>query len=228
MVCASANPHKVAEIAALFAGVDGLRDTVELVARPAHVPDVVEDADTLIGNARLKAEAIAAATGEPAISDDTGLFVDALDGRPGVHTARYAGPAATAEQNRSLLLRELDGIDDEHRTARFVTVVMVVWPATSSTPARELAVEGVCEGRIAKQERGARGFGYDPLFVPAGVGPAGEPVGDGRTFAEMTDDEKHAISHRGRAFAALARALADDVPHDIPDDVPDDVPHDVH
>ena len=186
LVSASANPHKVAEIAALL---DGL---VELSPRPADVPDVVEDAGTLAGNARLKAAAICRATGLAAVSDDTGLFVDALDGGPGVETAYYAGPSATYAENRRKLLKELEGVAD--RRARFCTVVMVVRPDGS-----ELSVEGVCEGIIATEERGQRGFGFDPLFIPVD--------GDGRTFSQMTEADKNAVSHRGRAFAALVRAL---------------------
>jgi XTP/dITP diphosphohydrolase len=186
LVCASANPDKVAEIAALLDGV------VHLLPRPAEVPDVVEDADTLEGNARLKAAAIAAHTGHPAVSDDTGLFVDALGGGPGVLAARYAGDDATYADNREKLLRELGDTDD--RGAQFVTVAMVVWP-----DGRELAVRGVCAGTIARSEQGTSGFGYDPVFVP--------DDGDGRTFGELTDTEKHRISHRGRAFEALAAAL---------------------
>ncbi len=186
LVCASANPDKVAEIQQLLAGV------VDLLARPADVPDVVEDADTLAGNARLKAEAIVAATGLPAVADDTGLFVDALDDRPGVHTARYAGEGSSYADNRAKMLDELTGIDA--RSARFVTVAMVVWPDGT-----ELAVEGVCAGTIATAERGDVGFGYDSIFVP--------DESDGSTFAEMSSAAKHAISHRGRAFAALVTAL---------------------
>lgn len=188
LVSASANPHKIAEIAALL---DGL---VELTPRPADVPDVVEDAGTLEGNARLKAVAICRATSLAAVSDDTGLFVDALDGEPGVDTAYYAGPDATYAQNRAKLLEAMRGMTD--RRARFRTVVMVVRPDGS-----ELAVEGVCEGTIATEERGERGFGFDPLFIPAG--------GDGRTFSQMSEADKNAVSHRGRAFAALVRALTD-------------------
>ncbi|MEY4340247.1 MAG: hypothetical protein RLZ14_2097 [Actinomycetota bacterium] len=186
LVSASANPHKVAEIAALLEGL------VELVPRPAEAPEVVEDAGTLEGNARLKAAAICAATGCAAVSDDTGLFVDALDGEPGVDTAYYAGPKATYAQNRAKLLDAMHGASD--RRARFRTVVMVVRPDGS-----ELQVEGVCEGTIATEERGERGFGFDPLFVPAD--------GDGRTFSEMSEAEKNSMSHRGRAFAALVEAL---------------------
>jgi XTP/dITP diphosphohydrolase len=186
LVCASANPDKVAEMAAILDGV------VELLPRPVDVPDVVEDADTLVGNARLKAAAVCAATGLPAVSDDTGLFVDALDGAPGVFAARYAGEAATYADNRAKVLRDLEGAAD--RRARFISVAMVVWPDGS-----ELAVEGVCEGTIAVAEMGARGFGYDSVFVPVD--------GDGRSFAEMSEAEKNRISHRARSLAALVDAL---------------------
>ena len=186
LVCASANPDKVAEIATLLAGV------VELLPRPIHVPDVVEDAGTLEGNARLKAAAICAATAMAAVADDTGLFVTALDGAPGVETAYFAGPTATHAENRAKLLEALSTVDD--RSAEFVTVAMIVWP-----DGRELSVRGVCRGHIAEAERGARGWGYDPLFVADEL--------DGRTFAEMTEADKHTVSHRGRAFAALLAAL---------------------
>jgi XTP/dITP diphosphohydrolase len=186
LVCASANADKVAEIAAILDGV------VELLPRPADVADVVEDADTLIGNARLKAAAICTATGLPALSDDTGLFVDSLGGAPGVYAAYYAGSAATYADNRAKLLAELGDASD--RRARFVSVAMVVWPNGD-----ELAVEGVCEGTIVASEMGERGFGYDSVFVPVD--------GDGRSFAEMTDAEKNAISHRARSLDALVAAL---------------------
>lgn len=186
LVCASANPDKVAEIAVILAG------RVDLVARPAEVPDVVEDADTLAGNARLKAVAICDATGQPAVADDTGLEVEALGGAPGVFSARYAGEGCTYADNRGKLLRELAGHDN--RNAAFRTCVLVRWPG-----GRELVVDGVCAGTIAHTERGVGGFGYDPIFVPGD--------GDGRTFAEMSDDEKHRISHRGRAFRNLLAAL---------------------
>jgi XTP/dITP diphosphohydrolase len=188
LVCASANPDKVAEIATI------LGDAVDLVPRPAHVPDVVEDADTLVGNARLKAIALVEATGMPAIADDTGLEVDALGGAPGVFTARFAGVGATYADNRQKLLLELAGVPEPERGARFVTVAIVVWP-----DGRELAVEGSCTGTISATERGERGFGYDAVFVP--------DDGDGRTFAEMSDAEKHALSHRGRAIRALVAEL---------------------
>jgi XTP/dITP diphosphohydrolase len=170
--------------------LDGL---IVLEPRPTSVPEIAEVAGTLEGNARLKAHAIAAATGMPALSDDTGLFVDALGGEPGVDTAYFAGPNATAEENRALLLERLR--DAPHRTARFRTVVVVAWPDGG-----DVIVEGVCEGAIADSERGGRGFGYDPVFIPAD--------GDGRTFAEMGEAEKNSMSHRGRALAALAELAA--------------------
>ena len=187
LVCASANPDKVAEIRALLDGV------VDLLPRPADVPDVVEDADSLVGNARLKAAAIVAATGLPAVADDTGLEVDALGGAPGVYAARYAGEGCSYADNRSKLLREMADVDD--RRARFRTVALVCWPDGS-----ELHVEGVCSGAVTTEERGTIGFGYDAVFQP--------DEGDGATFAEMTPAAKHAISHRGRAFDALLNALS--------------------
>jgi XTP/dITP diphosphohydrolase len=186
-VCASANPDKVSEIEFI------LRDVVDLVPRPADVADVVEDADTLEANARLKAVAICDATGLPAVADDTGLEVFALDGAPGVHSARWAGEGCSYADNRDKLLAELSQASD--RRARFRTCVLVRWP-----DGRELSVEGVCLGAISTEPRGHRGFGYDSIFIP--------DEGDGRSFAEMTDAEKHAISHRGRAFRNLLGALS--------------------
>jgi XTP/dITP diphosphohydrolase len=188
LVCASANPDKVAEIATI------LGESVELAPRPADVPDVVEDADTLEGNARLKAAAIAEATGLPALADDTGLEVDELQGDPGVRSARYAGEDATYADNVAKLLASLEGVYPADRTARFRTVALARWP-----DGREIVAEGVVDGLIAPVAEGESGFGYDPVFVPN--------EGDGRTFAEMSADEKHALSHRGRAFRGLLKAL---------------------
>lgn len=187
VVCASANAGKVAEMQAI------LGDAVDLLPRPAHVPDIVEDAGTLVGNARLKAAAVAAASGLPAIADDTGLEVDALGGAPGVETASYAGPGASDADNWAKLLTDLGASGS--RQARFRTIAMVVWPDGS-----EVWAEGVCDGVIATEHRGSHGFGYDSVFVPAS--------GDGRSFAEMSAFDKHALSHRGRAFAALLTQLA--------------------
>ena len=188
VACASANPHKVAEIVDLMGGV------VDLVLRPSDLAEVVEDADTLLGNARLKAVAVCAATQLPALADDTGLEVDALDGAPGVITARFAGVGATDAQNRLKMLQELDGKNAAQRSARFRTVALLRF-----VDGREIVAHGVCEGSVALHEIGDRGFGYDALFIPAD--------GDGRTFAQMTIEEKHELSHRGRAFRALAQML---------------------
>jgi len=188
LVCASANPDKVAEIEFI------LSDVVDLLPRPTDVPDVVEDADTLEGNARLKAAAICEATSLPAVADDTGLEVLALDRAPGVYSARWAGEDCSYADNRDKMLDALSGETD--RRAVFRTCVLVQWP-----DGRELSVDGVCPGTISTHERGDRGFGYDAVFVP--------DDGDGRTFAEMTDAEKHAVSHRGKAFGNLLAALRD-------------------
>ena len=186
-VCASANPHKVAEMFDLMGGI------IELLPRPAELPDVVEDADTLAGNARLKAIAVCDATGLPALADDTGLEVDALHGAPGVRTARFAGDHATDADNRQKMLAELDG---KSRSCRFRTIALLRFP-----DGREFIAEGVCEGTIAETEIGERGFGYDPLFIAL--------EGDGRTFAQMSIEEKHMLSHRGKAFRTLSAMLVE-------------------
>ena len=186
-VLATANPDKVREISEI------LGPRIRLVPRPLDVPDVSETGSTLADNARLKARSIARATGRPAIADDTGLEVDALGGRPGVYSARYAGEKASYRDNVEKLLRELSAVDGP-RTARFRTVAIVVFP-----DGRELVAEGIVEGQIATDARGDLGFGFDPLFVP--------DDGGGRTFAEMTAEEKNGISHRGAAFRCLANLL---------------------
>jgi XTP/dITP diphosphohydrolase len=196
VVLASANPDKAAEIQAILA--EAIRD-LAVRPRPPELPDVVEDAPDLVGNARLKAVALCAATGLPAVADDTGLEVDALDGAPGVFSARYAGEDATYADNVAKLLEALSAVGPADRTARFRTVALCRFP-----DGHEVVAEGACAGTIATAAAGTAGFGYDPVFIP------GE--GDGRTFAEMTAAEKHAVSHRGRAFRALAAALAGDAP----------------
>ncbi|MCY3862084.1 MAG: RdgB/HAM1 family non-canonical purine NTP pyrophosphatase [bacterium] len=185
-VAATANPHKLVEIAAI------LGSAVELLPRPAGLGEVVEDGDMLEANARLKAVAVCGHTGQAAVADDTGLEVVALGGAPGVKSARYAGEHADDADNRARLLDELEGAAD--RSARFRTVAIVAFPDGG-----EMLAEGMTTGTIAVEPRGDGGFGYDPVFVPDG--------GDGRTFAEMSPDEKNAVSHRGRAFRALATQL---------------------
>ena len=193
LVLATANPDKAREIADIL----GDPAVVHLLPRPTEVEEVEETGDTLVDNARLKAVALAAATGRPAVADDTGLEVDALGGAPGVYSARYAGPGATYADNVHRLLEELAALPDGggDRRARFRTVALVAFP-----DGQEIWSEGVVDGSIASESRGDGGFGYDPVFVPA--------EGGGRTFSEMAPEEKHALSHRGRAFRALAILLA--------------------
>lgn len=187
IVCATANPHKVEELARL------LPSWVELVVRPSDIGDIDEDAPTLEGNAIIKAVEIANHASEWAISDDTGLEVEALNGAPGVRSARFAGEYATDAENRALLLAKLDGVTN--RSARFRTVVALV-----SSKGDIHFVGGECAGTIAESDRGDSGFGYDSIFIPTD--------GDGRTFAEMNGPEKDAVSHRGRALAQVPELLA--------------------
>lgn len=189
-VLATANPDKAAEIRAILGDLD-----LTLLPRPAGVPDVVEDGDTLEDNALLKARALVAATGHAAIADDTGLFVDALDGAPGVVSARYAGEHATYADNVTKLLSALTGVTPAARTATFRTVAAVAYPDDAW-----FVVDGDLPGVITDAPRGAHGFGYDPVFAPTGA--------HGRTLAEMSAEEKNEVSHRGNAMRALAAALA--------------------
>ena len=186
-VLATANTDKAREIEQILGAA------VELIPRPEWAPDVHETGATLEDNARLKARALADATGEPAIADDTGLEVDRLGGAPGVCSARYAGEHAGYAENVAKLLADLVGVQPP-RTARFRTVAIAVWPDGT-----ESLAEGVVAGTIATEVRGTGGFGYDPVFVPDG--------GGGRTYAELLPSEKNRMSHRGRAFRALAARL---------------------
>ena len=190
LVCASANPDKVAEMAEVLAGA------AVLLPRPSGMGEVVEDADDLEGNARLKALAVCRFASAAALADDTGLEVDALGGAPGVRSARYAGPDASYADNLARLLDDLRDVPPPRRTARFRTVAVVCRPDGT-----ELAAEGRVEGLITTEPRGEGGFGYDSVFEPA--------EGAGRTFSEMGPAGKHAISHRGRALRALLALLRD-------------------
>ena len=166
---------------------------VEFLPRPDGVGDVEETAPTLQGNAIIKAVEVANFAEAWAIADDTGLEVNALNGAPGVFSARYAGEHADDAANRARLLAEMSGVTD--RTARFRTVVALVsWQGDMHY------VTGECEGTIAEAERGTNGFGYDSVFIPAD--------GDGRTFAEMSADEKDAVSHRSRAMQQIPGLIA--------------------
>ena len=182
---ASKNPDKVEEIESVLAG-SGLAGEI---VKGLDWPDIPETGATLEENALIKARAVVEATGLPVVADDTGLEVSALSGAPGVHTARYAGPEATYQDNVALMLQSLAG--EEQRTARFRTVVALVFPDGS-----EVLAEGSLEGRITKEPRGVAGFGYDPIFEV-----------DGRTLAEMSMDDKNLLSHRARALRALIDAV---------------------
>jgi XTP/dITP diphosphohydrolase len=152
-------------------------------------PDVEETGSTYLDNARLKGVAGAAALGVPTLADDSGIEVDALGGRPGPRSARFAGEDATDARNLQELMRALKGVPTSGRTARYRCVALLAHPDGS-----EIQAEGVCEGTLIAKPRGSRGFGYDPIFVPAGWE---------RTMAELSDEEKDRISHRGRALRAL-------------------------
>ena len=188
LVMASANAHKALEIAQI------LTDH-EIEPRPDSLGEIVEDQETLEGNARLKALAVCAEAKSPAVADDTGLEVDALAGLPGVRSARFAGDSATDSENLSKLLEDMQHVPNGQRTARFRTVAVVVFP-----DGKELVAHGVVEGSIAEEPRGTGGFGYDSVFVP--------DEGGGSTFAEMQAEHKNLISHRGRAFRSLAQKLS--------------------
>ncbi len=191
LVIATTNRHKVEEIRDILSGLD-----IELVSTAdiPGVPDVVEDGDTLEANAIKKARSVADATGLAALADDTGLEVDALDGAPGVYSARYSGDPPDYRRNNEKLLRELAGFEAGRRTARFRCVVALALPGDGVS-----TVEGVTTGRVLESERGEGGFGYDPLFLPDGFE---------RTYAEMSPAEKNAASHRGKAVRA-ARSLVE-------------------
>ncbi len=194
LVMASANPHKVDEINELL---QRLAPNIRVLPRPEWVQDVVEDADSLTGNARLKARALCTATGTAAVADDTGLFVEALDGRPGIYAARFAGENASYADNVNYLLSELrlvGALTPEARRAAFVTVALVSFP-----DGREVFAEGRVEGYISLQLMGSGGFGYDPVFVADELAP--------QTFAVAPSEAKQLISHRARAFTSLVALL---------------------
>lgn len=191
IVLASNNPGKIREIQTLL---DGLG--LEILPQSAFTPVEAEETGlTFLANALIKARHAAKASGLPAIADDSGLEVDALGGAPGVFSARYAGPGASDEANNAKLLRELAGVEEASRSARFRCVMVFVRDADDPAP---LVGEGVWEGRILEAPRGGNGFGYDPLFfVP----------GEGCASAELPPAVKNRLSHRGKALRALVAQL---------------------
>ena len=190
LVLATRNAHKVSELQAILTAA-GLE--VELLGLPGGAPDVVEDGLTFAENALKKARSAASATGLPSVADDSGLCVDALNGMPGVFSARWSGAQADDASNLRLVLEQVSDVPVEHRGASFVCAAALALPTGA-----ERVVEGRVTGRIIREPRGTGGFGYDPIFLPDG---------HDRTTAEMTPQEKHAISHRGNAFRALAPAI---------------------
>ncbi|MCB5230162.1 MAG: RdgB/HAM1 family non-canonical purine NTP pyrophosphatase [Candidatus Cloacimonas sp.] len=190
ILIASHNKDKIREIIEI---IDD--NSIEIVSpEQIAIPDVIEDEETLLGNALKKARSIAEVVNIPTIADDTGLFVDALDGAPGVYSARYAGEECSYQDNRRKLLKELKMIENtELRTARFKTVVVLYFPT-----GEQVTAEGVVEGYITTQERGDKGFGYDAVF---------QVKESGKTFAEMDEDEKNKISHRGLALNNLVAEM---------------------
>jgi XTP/dITP diphosphohydrolase len=190
---ASHNAHKLRELGRICADWPVVWVTVEN-HDPGAFPDVEETGDTYLENAVLKARAVAASLGIPAVADDSGIEVDALGGKPGPRSARYAGDDATDEGNLQKLMGALKGIPGSGRTAHYRCVAALAYP-----DGREIHAEGRCEGTLVARRRGERGFGYDPIFVPEGWE---------ETMAELTDAQKDRISHRGRAFRALRELLA--------------------
>jgi XTP/dITP diphosphohydrolase len=192
---ATRNRHKIEEILQICSDWP-----VDWASEGSGWPDVEETGQTYLDNALLKARAIAEASGMPSVADDSGIEVDALHGGPGVRSARFAGEGATDAANLELLIDRVAAAGDPNRrTARYRCIAALVHP---DGPA--LWAEGTCEGRLIVQPRGSGGFGYDPIFVPAS-----EPADGGRTMAELSAQEKHAISHRGHAFRRLRALLAD-------------------
>ncbi len=194
LVLATKNRGKVAELRPLLAGLPLDVRTVDEVA--PNLPSVIEDGTTFEANAILKAHAVAEATQLVTLADDSGLEVDALGGRPGVRSARFAGDGATDAENNAALLAALEEVHGPDRHARFRSVVAIVDPfAIGAAP---IVAEGKCEGTIAREPRGLGGFGYDPLFVLEG---------DERSMAELSEDDKNRVSHRGKAAATAIRHL---------------------
>ena len=190
LVLATRNAHKVGELADIL-GAAGL--DVELLPLPDAAPEVVEDGLTFAENALKKARSAAVATGLPSVADDSGLCVDALNGMPGVFSARWAGAGRDDAANLLLVLDQVADVPDEHRGAHFACAAAVALPS-----GEERVVEGRVTGVLIRKPRGTGGFGYDPAFVP---------LGHELTTAEMSAEEKNAISHRGEAFRALAPVL---------------------
>ena len=192
VLLATGNRKKAAEIVAILREGEGPVTEFASLADFPDLPEVVEDGDTFLANARKKAHPAAKETGLPTLGEDSGLEVDALGGAPGIYSARYAGEDAADGDNSRKLLEEMRDVPAGKRGARYRCVAVLAWP-----DGREVTADGSCEGEIAREPRGDGGFGYDPVFL----------LGDGRMMAELTPEEKDAISHRGRALRKLRTLL---------------------
>ena len=192
IVIATRNRHKAVELQTLLHGAEYDAVRLDEIDPDGKIPEVEETGTTFKENALLKAHAIAKATGLPSVADDTGLEVDALEGAPGIFSARYAGENCTYEDNVKKLLRELSDVADDRRTARFKTVAVYVHKET------ELSAEGVVEGVITEKAEGFGGFGYDPVFSVWDMK---------KTYAQLADEEKNRVSHRGKAIRSLIEKL---------------------
>lgn len=192
VLLATGNRKKAAEIVAILREGEGPVTEFASLANFPDLPEVVEDGDTFLANARKKAHPAAKETGLPTLGEDSGLEVDALGGAPGIYSARYAGEDAADGDNSRKLLEEMRDVPAGKRGARYRCVAVLAWP-----DGREVTADGSCEGEIAREPRGDGGFGYDPVFL----------LGDGRMMAELTPEEKDAISHRGRALRKLRTLL---------------------
>ena len=204
IVLATGNQGKVAEFRALLAAQPQLAhldlDTAVIDAKTAGVGDIVETGVTFQQNSLLKARETARQTGLPAVADDSGLAVAVLSGAPGIFSARWAGRQASDENNRRLLLEQLADVPEAHRAAAFVCVASLVVPGRDGVPLAEHTAEGRLEGTLLTAERGTGGFGYDPILQPAG---------ESRSAAQLSMEEKNAISHRGQALRALADRIVE-------------------
>lgn len=194
LVLATQNQGKVVEMQTMLSGLPVRLSSIIDYHYP-RIPDIVEDGETFLENARKKAHTVAEATGRPALADDSGLIVEALGGEPGVHSARYAGRQGNYQANNEKLLQEMADVPDDKRKAAFVCVMVLAEP-----DGKEWVVEGRCEGQILREYRGKGGFGFDPLFfVP----------GENATMAELSTMRKNEISHRGKALAKMMKIIAE-------------------
>lgn len=192
IIIASNNKHKIEELKRILSSLN--INVFSLKDKNITIEDIEENGSTFAENAMIKAKAVYDITHTPAIADDSGLCVDALGGKPGVYTARYAGEGASDEDKYNKILKELDGIEPEKRTARFVSAICLIINDNTI-----ITAEGICEGAISYSPKGENGFGYDPIFLTE----------FNKTFSELTDKEKDSISHRGLALRDLHKKLSD-------------------